>query len=63
MVFPAVTADDLDNDDVILAVENIPTYKRTKRNIEDIKLINAPKVIAREEEEPKEPINGVINFR
>ncbi len=56
------STEDLDNDDVILAVENIPTYKRTKRNIEDIKMINAPKVVNKEEEEPKEPVNGVINF-
>ncbi|EFN91922.1 cell division protein FtsZ [Prevotella amnii] len=56
------STEDLDNDDVILAVENIPTYKRTKRNIEDIKMINAPKVIAKEEEDSKESINGVISF-
>ena len=30
------TADELDNEDVILAVENTPTYKRTKQMIKDI---------------------------
>jgi hypothetical protein len=29
--------DDLDNDDVILAVENTPTYKRTRPMLEDIR--------------------------
>lgn len=30
-------ADDLDNDDIILAVENTPTYKRTRPMLEDIR--------------------------
>ncbi|MCR5077961.1 MAG: cell division protein FtsZ [Prevotella sp.] len=55
------TADELDNEDVILAVENTPTYKRTKQMLKDIKRISTPE---REPDEPdmKDTVEGVISF-
>ncbi len=53
--------EDLDNDDVILAVESIPTYKRTKQRLEEIRHISSPKVV-KEDEPPVKPVNGVISF-
>ena len=50
--------DDLDNEDIILAIENTPTYKRTKQMIEDLKSVPEKK-----EETSSEPIQGVISFR
>ena len=56
------SSDDLDNDDVILAVESTPTYKRTKQMLNDIK--NTGSGSAVEEEQPKrqQPVQGVIDF-
>ena len=50
--------DDLDNEDIILAIENTPTYKRTKQMIEDLK--SGPE---KKEETSSEAIQGVISFR
>lgn len=55
------STDELDNEDVILAVENTPTYKRTKQMLKDIKRISTP------EQEPednnnKDSVDGVISF-
>ena len=50
--------DDLDNEDIILAIENTPTYKRTKQMIEDLKSVPEKK-----EETSSEAIQGVISFR
>ena len=55
------TADELDNEDVILAIENTPTYKRTKQMIKDIKRISTPEQEI-EENENKNTEKGVISF-
>ena len=55
------TADELDNEDVILAVENTPTYKRTKQMIKDIKRISTPEQDVQENEN-KDTVEGVISF-
>ena len=55
------TADELDNEDVILAVENTPTYKRTKQMIKDIKHISSPET-GQEETDSKGTVEGVISF-
>ena len=55
------TADELDNADVILAIENTPTYKRTKQMIKDIKRISTPEQEI-EENENKNTEKGVISF-
>ena len=49
--------DDLDNEDIILAIENTPTYKRTKQMIKDLKA--APE---KKEDTQAEEIQGVISF-
>jgi cell division protein FtsZ len=57
---------DLDNDDVISAVESTPTYKRTREVLEGIRSrANGDDMITKEEDEEKEPIdldNGKIKF-
>lgn len=55
------TADELDNEDVILAIENTPTYKRTKQMIKDIKRISTPEQEI-EENENQNTEKGVISF-
>lgn len=55
------TADELDNEDVILAIENTPTYKRTKQMIKDIKRISTPEQDVQENEN-KDTVEGVISF-
>ena len=55
------TADELDNEDVILAIENTPTYKRTKQMIKDIKRISTPEQEI-EENENKNTEKGGISF-
>ena len=55
------TDDELDNEDVILAVENTPTYKRTKQMLKDIKRISAPEKET-EETDTKDTVEGVISF-
>ena len=52
--------EDLDNEDVILAVENTPTYKRTRQMLEDIK--NQAKGISVGNSDKKELVQGVISF-
>lgn len=56
--------EDLDNEDVILAVENSPTYKRTRQRLEDIR--NQAKenksIEVEETSEKKEPQQRIINF-
>ncbi|WP_288152260.1 cell division protein FtsZ [uncultured Prevotella sp.] len=56
------TSDDLDNDDVILAVENTPTYKRTKQMLNEIKNIGSGKIADDERPVRSEPVQGVIDF-
>ena len=56
------TADELDNEDVILAVENTPTYKRTKQMIKDIKRISTPEQDAEDNDNQEGTAEGVISF-
>ncbi|QUB80162.1 cell division protein FtsZ [Prevotella jejuni] len=56
------TADELDNEDVILAVENTPTYKRTKQMIKDIKRISTPEQDNEDNENKEGAVEGVISF-
>ena len=53
--------EDLDNEDVIMQVEDTPTYKRTRQNLEDIKRI-ASGNLDKEEENDNDKIKGVISF-
>lgn len=54
--------EDLDNEDVIYAVESTPTYKRTRKTLEDIR--NAANGAKKEEPETKEPTDNlsIISF-
>ncbi len=52
--------EDLDNEDVILAVENTPTYKRTRQTLEEIR--RQANGITMATEDKKEPVQGVISF-
>ncbi len=54
--------EDLDNEDVILAVENTPTYKRTRQMLENIREQAAGNITHNTEEEKKDPVQGIINF-
>ncbi|PTL32356.1 cell division protein FtsZ [Prevotella sp. oral taxon 376] len=55
-------SEDLDNEDVILAVENTPTYKRTRQMLENIREQAAGNTTHNPEEEKKDPVQGIINF-
>ena len=53
--------DDLDNEDVILEVESIPTFNRTKPMQNEIKKKSAPEQV-REEQPVKDKVEGTIRF-
>ena len=53
--------DELDNEDVILAVENTPTYLRTKQMLGDIKCIGSPNKM-QNDDETSAPDQGIISF-
>lgn len=54
---------DLDNEDVILAVENTPTYSRTRQKLEEIRnQANGTKEEAEVEEKSNGTVQGVISF-
>lgn len=53
--------DDLDNEDVILDVESIPTFNRTKPMLNEIKKKSAPEQV-REEQLVKDKVEGTIRF-
>lgn len=54
---------DLDNEDVILAVENTPTYSRTRQKLEEIRnLANGDKEEPETDEKPNGTVQGVISF-
>lgn len=59
-------ADDLDNDDVISAVESTPTYKRTREILESINSQatgdNLSQAKKPADDQPHEPIQGTIKF-
>lgn len=54
---------DLDNEDVILAVENTPTYSRTRQKLEEIRnQANGTKAEPEVEEKSNGTVQGVISF-
>lgn len=53
--------DDLDNEDVILDVDSIPTFNRTKPMLNEIKKKSAPEQV-REEQPVKDKVEGTIRF-
>ena len=53
--------DDLDNEDVILDVESIPSFNRTKPMLNEIKKKSAPEQV-REEQPVKDKVEGTIRF-
>ncbi len=57
-------SDDLDNDDVISAVESTPTYKRTREILDSINNQASGGSAAQEEkdDQPREAIQGTIKF-
>ena len=55
--------EDLANEDVILAVENTPTYKRTRQMLEEIRHQTPSDPPAKNEEKPTgEPTQSIISF-
>lgn len=54
--------EDLDNEDVILAVENTPTYKRTRQMLEDIRQQANGNNQDKLKEDKPEAVQGVISF-
>ena len=56
------TPDTLDNEDVIIAVENSPTYKRTRQTLEDIRNQGGDKTQEKAQEEKPDTVQGVIRF-
>ena len=54
--------EDLDNEDVILAVENTPTYKRTKQALKDIQAIGNGSNSESHEDNAANTVEGVISF-
>ncbi len=56
-------AEDLDNEDVILQVENTPTFKRTRQTLEEIRNIaSGNNTDTQENKEDSNQIQGVISF-
>ena len=53
--------DDLDNEDVILEVESIPTFNRTKPMLNEIKKKSAPEQV-REEQPVKDKVEGTVSL-
>lgn len=54
--------DNLDNEEVIMAVENTPTYKRTRQKLEEIRQLMVTKSPVVENKDNGEPIQGLISF-
>lgn len=54
--------EDLDNEDVILQVENTPTFKRTRQMLEEIRGIATGKAGEKDNNIEKEPIQSTISF-
>ena len=50
--------EDLDNEDVILAVESYPTYKRTRQMLDDIRKQAAGETEESDHKENNDPIQG-----
>ena len=55
--------EDLDNEDVILQVENTPTYKRTRQTLEEIRNIASGNTEPKEDNnDDASSVQGVISF-
>ena len=54
--------EDLDNEDIILAVENTPTYKRTRQMLDEIRNQAAGNAPAEKRDDAPEPVQGLISF-
>ena len=55
--------EDLDNEDVILAVENTPTYKRTRQMLEEIRnMASGAHLVKNDDKNSEEPEQSVIRF-
>lgn len=54
--------EDLDNEDVIMAVESMPTYKRTRQMLDDIRSQATGISNKESDKEAGEPIQGTISF-
>jgi cell division protein FtsZ len=54
--------EDLDNEDVILSVENTPTYRRTRQMLEEISNQAAGATPKKKDDEENEDVKGVISF-
>ena len=54
--------EDLDNEDVILQVENTPTYKRTRQTLEDIRNIASGNTETNNDDDKDNTVQGVISF-
>ncbi len=54
--------DDLDNEDIIMAVENTPTYNRTRQMLEDIRRQSSGEETAEKQEQPGSTNSGKIVF-
>ena len=54
--------EDIDNEDVILAVENTPTYKRTRQMLDDIRKQASGNTTEPTQDDNGEPVQGVISF-
>ena len=54
--------EDLDNEDIILAVENTPTYKRTRQMLDEIRNQAAGNAPAEKQDDTAEPVQGLISF-
>lgn len=56
-------ADDLDNEDLILNVENTPTYKRTRQQLDDLRRMSSGQSdSSKSDKDAQEPVQGVISF-
>ena len=56
-------SEDLDNDDVISAVEQTPTYKRTREILDSIySQASGEEPVAQKADAPAEPVQGTIRF-
>ena len=54
--------EDLDNEDVILAVESTPTYKRTRQMLDDIRNLAQGDIPENDKKDKQEPVQGIISF-
>lgn len=54
--------DDIDNDDVILTIENTPTYNRTRQKLEEIRKMSSGSKTEVQQDDKQDDVPGVISF-